>query len=301
MSKRTYTCCWYSIPAPDNAPTHMISIICVYNSTSTLQSCLLNSLSKQKTDFELISVDNTEKRFKSAAEALNWGGKQAAGDYLIFAHQDVDLRSDSWLNTTETLLKSLPNLGIAGVAGVIDGGISLRERYTDTITQRPPKKFKSGITHGPRMEPWGTPIEGAEPVQTLDECLVIIPKSVFGILQFDEATCSDWHLYAVDYCLSVATQGFGVYAIPSCLHHRSKGLELENRFRVIASLRLYPEAYYSTLGHVLRKHKNRYKWIYTSCGSWSTTYPLTMQRAAHVLRYFAGSLVILLFNRFHTS
>jgi hypothetical protein len=64
---------------------------------------LLKSLSEQNTDFELITIHNTENRFKSAAAALNWGGNQAAGDYLMFVHQDVDLYSDSWFDDMEAV------------------------------------------------------------------------------------------------------------------------------------------------------------------------------------------------------
>lgn len=262
----------------------MISIICVYNDEWILQNYLLKSLPAGRNDFELITFDNTHSRFRSAAQALNWCGRQAVGDYLMFVHQDVDLRSDSWLNSTEALLNSLPNLGIAGVAGGRNQeGVSFRERCTTRITHR---QVRGGIWNGPRYEPCGIPIQDPEPVQTLDESLVIIPKSVFEVTQFDEATCSDWHLYAVDYCLSIAAQGFGVYVIPSCLYHRSIGFSDENPLRIIASLGVYPKAYYRTLERVVRKHKRHYKWIHTTCGSWSTTQPLVIQRA--VMLFFDG-------------
>ena len=269
----------------------MISVICVYNDELVFHNCLSRSLSSQKYEFEFVPVDNTENRFESAAEALNWGGRLAIGDFLMFVHQDVDLRSDSWLKSTEALLKSLPNLGIAGVAGANENEAPFKERCTNTITHRPPSNFRSGVTHGPRREPWGIPIREPELVQTLDECLVIIPKSAFNVLQFDEVTCSNWHLYAVDYCLSIATRGFAVYAIPSDVYHQSKGAEEKNLLQVIASLSLHPKAYYGTLEHVLRKHKNYYKLIYTSCGSWNTKYPLLIQRFRHVLGYIAASFI----------
>ena len=85
----------------------MISVICVYNDEWILQNCLLKSLSEQKAVFELITIDNRENRFESAAEALNYGGKKAAGDYLLFVHQDVDLCSDAWLGRTEDILDAL--------------------------------------------------------------------------------------------------------------------------------------------------------------------------------------------------
>jgi hypothetical protein len=262
----------------------MISIICVYNNESILRNCLLKSLSQQKTDYELITIDNTENRFKSAAAALNWGGMQAAGDYLMFVHQDVDLCSDSWLDNIEALLDSLPDLGIAGVAGIRERGATFKERFRNIENQRPLGRARNVISHGPQRQLWGAPILHSEPVQTLDECLVIIPKSVFNVMQFDETTCSDWHLYAVDYCLSVKTRGFGVYVIPKYLHHQSTGLE-KSPLQILTSFNIYSEEYYRTLKRILKKHKYQFEWIHTTCGSWNVAYPFTLQRAKAVLVY----------------
>ena len=223
----------------------MISVICVYSDEWILRNCLLKSLSEQKNDFELITIDNTENRFKSAAQALNWGGKQAAGDYLMFIHQDVDLCSDSWLTSTEALLDSLPDLGIAGVAGIRERDATLKERYRNVGNQGPLGRRRNFITQGPQKEQWGTPIRLPEPVQTLDECLIIIPRSVFNILQFDEVTCNNWHLYAVDYCLSIKTRGFGVYVLPKYVHHQSTGLPDKSSWQVLTSLGEYSGEYLS--------------------------------------------------------
>ncbi|GAG29809.1 unnamed protein product, partial [marine sediment metagenome] len=59
--------------------------------------------------------------------------------------------------------------------------------------------------------PRAVPLQKPEKVQTVDECLIIIPRPVFDILPFDEKVCDDWHLYAVDYSLGVARLGLGVW------------------------------------------------------------------------------------------
>ncbi len=261
----------------------MFSVICVYNNVQIFHACLLKSLSEQKTDCEIIAIDNTKSQFKSAAEALNWGGARAAGDYLVFAHQDIDLCSDSWFDSIEELLESLPHLGIAGVVGVRERDPTLKERII-TLTNQV-GEVRSVISHGPQKGQVGIPIQLPEPVQTLDECLVIIPKPIFNVSQFDDVTCNNWHLYAVDYCLSVKTRGFGVYVLPKHLHHQSKGLAVKSSLQVLTSLGEYSEDYYLTLKRILKKHKNQYKWIHTSCGSWSVAYPFTLQRASHAFRY----------------
>lgn len=75
----------------------MISVVCVYNNEKTLKSVLLESLERQTVEYELITLDNRDGRFKSAAEALNYGGAKAKGDYIMFVHQDMWLGTDSWL------------------------------------------------------------------------------------------------------------------------------------------------------------------------------------------------------------
>jgi hypothetical protein len=255
-----------------------ISAICAYNNEQILKACLLKSLSEQESRCETILIDNTQNRFKSAAAALNWGATQAAGNYMMFVHQDVDLCSNSFFDGMEALLDSLPNLGVAGVAGTSERGGPFLERLVNAIHHRPQQRYRNVITHGPKRERWGWPITEPERVQTLDECLVIVPKKVWQTMQFDEAVCDGWHLYAADYCLSVAALGFGVYAIPKSAHHQSKGFTEKGALGVIRGLGLHPEEYYRILRKVLKKHKGSYKWIYTSCGSWNTTYPLSLQR-----------------------
>lgn len=229
----------------------MISIVCVYNNEKILNDCLLKSLKNQTVDYELIKVDNTKGAFKSAAEALNYGGQKAKGKYIMFVHQDVDLSSNTWFEDVEKMLDLLPNLGIAGVAGNKD----TKNMITIIKHGNPPKI--AGKIH----------IQKPIKVQTLDECLVIIPKSMFDMLQFDKKICDDWHLYAVDYCLTAGKLGFDTYVIPMFIYHRSAGDSIS-------------EQYYLTLKKVLKKHKNSHEWIYTSCGiqKWNTSYPLILQR-----------------------
>lgn len=231
----------------------MISVVCVYNNEKILQENLLRSLENQTVKFELIKIDNTKGIFKSAAEALNYGGKSAKGKYVMFVHQDVNLCSNSWLEDAEKILDSLPDLGIAGVAGmrkskvlkICDVGIVLRESGIGMIY------------HGHKKEPWMCNKNFEEPieVQTLDEQVLIIPKNVFENLKFDYKTCNGWHLYGVDYSLSVKKLGLKPYVLPLPVCHQSTG-----------SLN---KEYYITLNKIFKKHRKQKK-IYTTCGIWYT-------------------------------
>lgn len=237
----------------------MISIICVYNNEDSLENYLLNSLKAQNIDHELILLDNSDGRFKSAAEALNYGGNRANSDYLMFVHQDFQLDSGKWIKEAGEIMENLDNVGVAGVAGKYD-----RNMISNITTGVPP------VLAGPIQ------IKEPRKVQTLDECLVIIPKKVFDEIHFDEFVCDNWHLYATDFCLSAQKAGYDVYVIPLGGYHASPGYSFS------------PEAYYSTLKKLVKKYKGDYKWIYTSTGSWSTVYPLFLQITYQKLYYWLG-------------
>jgi len=244
----------------------MISVVVVYNNEQIFNENLLSSLKKQTAEFEFIPMDNTKKKFKSAAEALNQGGAKAKGKYIMFVHQDVDLRSSTWLEDTEKILDSLPRLGIAGVAGV-------------TETGKGNEKCRNRIEHLEDHSFWGNIIEEPERVQTLDECMGIVPRSLFSELQFDEKTCDDWHLYMVDYCLSCRKLGLYTYALPMFIYHRSHKKRPREILKSGGSL---TASYWRTLGKLTKKHKGYYKWIYTSCGEWNTFQPVIIQKIQHL-------------------
>ena len=67
----------------------MIPAVCVSSNEQSSDNVLVKSLENQTVGFELIALDNREGRYRSAAEALNYGGEQAKGDYIMFVHQDM--------------------------------------------------------------------------------------------------------------------------------------------------------------------------------------------------------------------
>ena len=220
----------------------MLSVVVVCNSQRALDQILLPSLRDQTAEFEFLPVDNTKGQFRSAAQALNSGGTQAQGKYIMFVHQDVELGSTSWLEDAERILDAIPDLGVAGVAGMAEKGESYSARMRGHISDC--------------GEIWGSPLEKPEEVQTLDECLLIVPRRVFAGLQFDERTFDGWHCYGVDFCLSVRQTGLKAYAVPAFVYHRSLRRNAEHLLRY--HHRLY------------NKHRQNYTRIYTTCGeiSW---------------------------------
>jgi GT2 family glycosyltransferase len=253
----------------------MFSIVCVFNNKEVLDNLLLASLKEQTSPYELILVDNTTQQYKSASNALNKGAQDAKGDYLMFVHQDVLLGPRYNLKYAEEVLAGLSDLGAAGVAGSArNGGFSIIHQGI------PPRPVPS---HLGMTKPVCT--------QTLDECLIMVPKSVFKTIQFDEKTCDDWHLYAIDYCLSLANLGFNIYVIPMYVYHQSLGGHNANILQDITRLGPYPAGYYQTLKKLITKHKSRYKDIYTTTGNWNTYLPLLLQRITHLAKHLVYSIL----------
>ncbi len=174
---------------------------------------------------------------------MNSGANKAKGKYIMFIHQDVELGSDSWLEDVEKILDSIPDLGVAGVVGMSEKGSSNIERRRGHISSC--------------GEIWSEPLKEIEQVQTLDELLMIVPKSLFGKLKFDEERFDGWHCYGVDYCLSAGQLGLKSYVLPAFVYHRSLRSNVQNIFK-------YQKRIYN-------KHRNSYKNIYATVGdiSWS--------------------------------
>jgi glycosyltransferase involved in cell wall biosynthesis len=212
----------------------MISIVSVYDDAQTLKDYLFRGLERQTVGYEIITVDNRDNRYKSAAQALNYGAREANGRYIAFLHQDIEIISPSFLYDVERILDRLPDLGVLGGAGMSKNGRDYGERARGF-------KMDRGLQRaGDLREP--------EEVQTLDEAILIVPNSVFRKIQFDEKTFDGWHCYGADYCLSVGQLGLRSYAITMPLRHRSRGTNTQNMFRF--QKRLY------------NKHRKNYRDIY---------------------------------------
>jgi GT2 family glycosyltransferase len=221
----------------------MMSIITVYNNRTILETNLLNSLKQQNMEYELILVDNCDGKYESAAQALNFGAKKAGNDYLFFVHQDVDLSYPDCLKDLEAVVEKLENLGVAGVAGYTENN----GKYV----------MYSNIKDGYPPEDVGMNLDYPMEVQTVDECLFVVDRSVFKKLEFDEKTCPDWHLYGADYCLDSKKLGKAVYVVPISIYHASR-------------TESFSRSYYITLKNIVNKHGQDYSTIDTSCGIWRT-------------------------------
>lgn len=232
----------------------MLSVLCVYNNKDVLNSMLITSLSNQSTKYELLCADNTDKKYSSASEALNDLVRASTGNHAVIVHQDVAFSDPLFLERLESDLNSLGAYGVAGVAGVgpDSGGI------------------RSVITQGSDRTKVGLIIDRPTEVQTIDEVMFCIRKSLLNQELFDTELCDNWHLYSVEYCLRAASLGLRNYVLPYSVYHLSTGVT--------------NAGYFVSLKKVLSKYRKQCKCVFTTMGDWSTYCPTYTIARWHVMR-----------------
>jgi hypothetical protein len=211
---------------------NMLSLVSVVNDPIKMEARLLAGLRRQNAPHQLIVVDNQDRRFPGASTALNWGARQAVGNWIVFLHQDVELLGADWLERTENWLSNLDRKGWHGVVGRNACG-----RWRGLLRDR-------AMVFG---EPFDQPIE----VQTLDEVLLVHANCGTKHVYFDEGV-PGWHAYGVDVCCTALRQGAQNYVLPVPIWHDSSSTNRSGLGKSHA--------------YVWEKHRQAFRRIYTTCG-----------------------------------
>lgn len=227
----------------------MFSIICAYNNKKMLEDCVIKSLKKQKNiEYETIFVNAKQHHFSSASETLNYGGRQAKGEYLIFLHQDIIFESENVLEKIKYYCDHF-QFGIAGVAG-LEVKNSTNRRF---VTQIKDGKNHTYAGSDRAIHQYQEPRN----VVSLDECLFIIPHKIFKLFQFNNLG-KTWHLYASDFTCN-------------CIKHNLKAivLPIENIWH-LSDGKSFSYDYFSAVEKLAILYRKDFKIIYTSYGKWPT-------------------------------
>ncbi len=217
-----------------------VTVICAFNQRDKLERFLLPSLARQTIPHQLLLLDNTGGAFPCAARAFTAAAAQARYRTLMFVHQDVELGADDWLEKAVEWMPRLKQLGAAGVAG--------RGRYgTDAAVTdgEPPRLVGRRVLTAPAR------------VQTLDGCLVLVPRKVLRKVPFDEVTVTGWHLLFTDWCLDLARSGLRCYVLPLPAYHQSRGPS-------------DPGVYAVDQERILAKHRDHAPVVFTTVGVWGS-------------------------------
>ena len=213
-----------------------LSIIIVYNNESKLSETI-EYIKKQTIfdDIELITLDNTSNKYKSASQALNFGASQSTADILLFMHQDVLLWENSAIEINYNKLVNTEKT-IAGVAGVAK--VDNKVHYDIYETKN--KLVRASKTNG-IMDAY-----------TLDECMFGMSKKLWEKIKFDESTCNKWHLYCADICYQNMLCGGDNIILSMGICHNSFGNVDDITFL-------------STLKKMVKKYTGRLERINTPC------------------------------------
>ncbi len=185
----------------------LITLVCCYNNLEQYNT-LLSSLKNQSIEFDIVGIDNTQGRFPSCSIALNYGISQVKTSYVLFLHQDIVLLEAKTLENYVKYLKQIKVNDILGVVGISsDSNIVQTNIYFDRI-----HRFQNTKR-----------VIGLQVCETLDECFFGGYSQYFKRNPFNERLCNNWHLYAVEKCLSTRREKNNVYVCDIELIHHSKG------------------------------------------------------------------------------
>ncbi len=169
-----------------------VTIVCCYGSPAKYKD-FVATLETQTCPYELIGLENEgDKNFSSCASAYNSVINQVKTKYVIYSHCDILLDKPDILEKFAACLDKISHDDILGVAGA---------------------KFSTPGTFTNIMHVWNNSgklgyagqnrVEGdMEEFDTVDECFFGGYTEHFREYPFDEVVCNNWHLYAVDACLT---------------------------------------------------------------------------------------------------
>jgi glycosyltransferase involved in cell wall biosynthesis len=243
----------------DNLTVAGATFVCSVTSRAVLENNLLVSPCLGASQPHQILL---QENFTSAAKAYNSALEKSDHDLVIFVHQDVIFPS-AWLFQLQQAIRSLertdPNWGVLGVFGKTANGSDVGHIYSNGL----------GII--------GSPFQSAQPIQTLDEIVLIFRKS--SGLKFDERL-PHFHFYGAGICLAALEKGKQSYAIPAfCIHNTQFNLVL-------------PEEFYASY-RALKNISKKYLPIQTTCVR-MTRFDSDMYRRRlreFVLRYFRRTTI----------
>jgi len=224
----------------------MISIICIYTSKTDFQNIFFKTLEKQNIEYELFSVNISQSEYKSPAQAFNDLAIKAKGDYLLFTNQAIVISSKNWLKDMEAMVASLDNLGVAGVCGMSFNGkkwVSKIRTCREFYDEPPFTEIK--------------PITEPEIIHTLDDSLLIIPRTVFKKYKFNEERNHSL-LFGADYSLNITQKGLSAYCLP---------LQVKNTGSLIDRQIWESEKIHKAKKALFQAHRKIHNRIYTYLGA----------------------------------
>ncbi len=161
----------------------------------------------------------------SLASAYNWAAKRAAGEIVVFSHDDVEIVSADLVPTLRHAFASLDVVGVAGTS-----------RIVDAYWARAGAPHLHGWMAAPGPDGYTVNVYGVDAAVTsgleaLDGMFIAARSEVLDRVRFDEATFDGFHGYDVDFTFSAHQAGFrvGTCAGIALIHASSGAFDAEWR------------------------------------------------------------------------
>ncbi len=166
-------------------------------------------------DHEVVGIHDAA----SMCEACNRGVREARGDIVVFAHDDIELAAPDF---AARLLDRLEDADVVGIAG------TTRLVGPAWASSGPPHLHgQVGYRAGEqRIEVviFGLDAPLRADAQALDGCFLAVRRHVLEDVSFDAAAFTGWHLYDVDFTFSAWLAAHRVaVAADLLLIHQSRG------------------------------------------------------------------------------
>ncbi len=224
----------------------MIDVVCVYTKPELVQQMKQSALENGGyADVNFILLDNTSGRFSSAAQAYNYAlCHECKSEVIIFCHQDIVFYENAVI-AVYNLCQKNENV-LYGAAGAVSNRCLL-------LCHVP--RLYSHIWQGTGQNTFRYESLSAGEIRdvfTLDECLIAANRKLFDTVRFDEQTCDNWHMYAVELSLQCHVKRIPVCVFDANVLHLSMGV--------------ITPSFYATVEKVVAKYKKHFKVIVYPCG-----------------------------------
>lgn len=144
-------------------------------------------------------------------QILESASEQASCEAVVLLHDDTYILDPNFRAKILSSFRLDPRLGVVGVVGA--SRIASLAWWESAAKVGEVYESRGFIDFG---SPRG-------PVDVVDGLLMVLGRSVFTHIRFDERMFTGFHGYDIDYCLQVRSVGFSCRVIPMEILHKTKG------------------------------------------------------------------------------
>ena len=204
----------------------MISIISCSIKPELCQKMFASIQNTIGTEFEQIIIDNREKKY-SLFKAYNEGAMQAKGKYLLFIHEDIEIKNMNWGAELVKFAEQDNDCGVIGVAGnkflprnfwawSSPHKYNVIRLYGPKEKDHLDKKCFSLFYNNPRNELFSKAV-------CLDGVFLFVKKNIWEKNKFDEINYNGFHFYDADFTFKIAQTYQNFVYLGMDIYHYSIG------------------------------------------------------------------------------